>query len=168
MPNPDLQPWAPDPDTAPGTPPVSRSGGERGSSSFPGNTDFNADYSPVVPTAVVGGPNVGTAYHPSGVSVASRVVGGGRSAAGSAFTVALTASSNTPVHAVAVTLTATVSDATATGSVNFYDGATKLGSAALASGVATYNVAAGFTTGAHALKAQYDGVYSSVRTVTAT
>ena len=77
-------------------------------------------------------------------------------------TTVATASSTTPVHAVAVTLTATVTGqargGTPAGTVTFKDATSTLGTGALsASGVATYAVTGGFATGAHPITAVYAG-----------
>jgi sugar lactone lactonase YvrE len=72
--------------------------------------------------------------------------------------IALTSSSNPALLSNSITLTATVSSSVSTpgGSVNFYDGTTLLGSAALAQGVATYATAA-LTVGEHSVTAAYGG-----------
>ncbi|HET7216187.1 MAG TPA: Ig-like domain repeat protein, partial [Terriglobia bacterium] len=73
-------------------------------------------------------------------------------------TITLTSDAN-PAHlSESVTLTASVSSslATPTGSVNFYDGATLLGSGALASGAATYATSS-LVAGTHSITAQYAG-----------
>lgn len=81
--------------------------------------------------------------------------------AAGATTVVAAASSLAPVHAVSVTLTATVAgntDRTPTGTVQFKDGVTNVGGAiALVNGVATYVDAGGFTAGAHVITAVYSG-----------
>lgn len=64
MSNADPQPWAPDPDTAPGTRPGANGGvGERGTSAFEGSAQYNDDYTPVNPTHPARGPAVGTSYY---------------------------------------------------------------------------------------------------------
>ena len=71
-------------------------------------------------------------------------------------TTTLTSSSNPSTYGQAVTLTAAVSPAAATGRVTFYDGTTILGSASLASGQATLTtslIASGF----RSLTAHYSG-----------
>ena len=73
-----------------------------------------------------------------------------------ATTTVLTSSVNPAALNQNATLTATVTPATATGTVTFKDGTTTLGTGALSSGVAT--LAANFsTTGAHSLTAVYGG-----------
>ena len=71
-------------------------------------------------------------------------------------TLALTSSPRPSVVGQAVLLTATVSPAAATGSVEFRNGGTAIGTAALASGQATLTVP-GFTVGSHSLSAAYAG-----------
>jgi sugar lactone lactonase YvrE len=79
--------------------------------------------------------------------------------------IALDSSANPAPVSSSVTLSATVSSSvsTPTGSVDFYDGTTLLGSGTLASGVATY-VTASLTAGTHAITAIYagDSSFSSV------
>ena len=72
--------------------------------------------------------------------------------------VALTSSANTVLSSNSVTFTATVSSAvsTPTGSVNFYDGTTLLGSGTLAQGAATYATTS-LAVGAHTTTAAYAG-----------
>ncbi len=57
----------------------------------------------------------------------------------------------------AVNLSATVAPAAATGSVEFYDGSTLLGTSALTAGSASYSVAAGLSVGSHSITAKYLG-----------
>ncbi len=73
-------------------------------------------------------------------------------------TVGLAASSNPALRSDAVTFTATVSSGTGTptGSVDFYDGATLLGSGTLASGTASYATSS-LTVGTHAVTGAYGG-----------
>lgn len=71
-------------------------------------------------------------------------------------TTTLTANSATVAQGVSVTFTATVAPASATGSVTFLDGNTVLGTAALASGIATYSTAS-LITGSHTIAAAYAG-----------
>lgn len=168
MANPDVEPYAPDPATQPGTGPTNGSGGERGTSAFPGNVDYDhtGRRRPGAPSAP--GPAVGAAYVPGGVDpvTAGRAAPGAREDAGShaasgVTSLAVTASNDAPAANAAVTLTATASDtedATPTGTVTFKDGATTLGTGTFnGSGVATYNVAGGFAAGAHSITAAYGG-----------
>ena len=73
-------------------------------------------------------------------------------------TVTLASSAETVLLQNTVTFTATVSSSASTpsGSVNFYDGTTLLGSGTLAQGVATYATST-LTTGAHSVTAEYGG-----------
>jgi len=76
-------------------------------------------------------------------------------------TTALTASPNPSVYGQSVTFTATVSALTSglptpTGTVEFFDGSTELGTATLSSGVATFP-STSLTTGANSITAQYLG-----------
>ncbi len=88
-----------------------------------------------------------------------------RSLTGSAAptTIVLNASPASPAVGASVTLTATISpnplgNYVPSGSVEFFDGATALGTANLSSGVAVFTTAAGFvTTGVHSLTAVYSG-----------
>jgi hypothetical protein len=73
-------------------------------------------------------------------------------------TVALTSSANPALVSDSVTFTAAVSSGsgTPTGSVDFYDGTTLLGSRTLASGTATYATSS-LTVGTHSVTAAYGG-----------
>ena len=71
-------------------------------------------------------------------------------------TTALGSSANPSFYGNSVTFTATVSPSTATGTVQFLDGATVLGTAAVAGGSAVLAVSA-LTTGAHSITAVYSG-----------
>ena len=71
-------------------------------------------------------------------------------------TVALTTSGSPSIYAQAVTFSAAVSPATATGTVQFLDGATLLGSATLTAGSAQFAIST-LTGGAHAITAAYNG-----------
>jgi hypothetical protein len=68
----------------------------------------------------------------------------------------LASSPNPSTFGESVTLTATVSPSTATGTVTFYKGATVLGMSALAGGTATFATAA-LSVGGHSLTASYGG-----------
>ncbi|MGD0796992.1 MAG: Ig-like domain repeat protein [Acidobacteriaceae bacterium] len=72
-------------------------------------------------------------------------------------TTALTASNTTPTAGTNITLTATLSPTTATGTVTFYDGATNVGTGTLSGGIATVGITA-ITGGAHSYTASYPGV----------
>ncbi|GAA3894409.1 hypothetical protein GCM10022381_40080 [Leifsonia kafniensis] len=67
----------------------------------------------------------------------------------------LAVSPSLPAIKKSTTLTATVSGASRDGSVTFTDGDTVLGTAATVDGIATLEVTAGFTAGAHALSATF-------------
>ena len=69
--------------------------------------------------------------------------------------VALTASPSPTTCQTPVTLSATVNPSTATGTVEFFDGATSLGSSSIITGVAT--IVTGFNVGSHSLHANYGG-----------
>lgn len=73
-----------------------------------------------------------------------------------ATTITLTSSANPSIYGQNVTLTATVSPSTATGSVTFKDGSTTLGTSNLAGGTATLATKT-LTAGAHSLTAVYSG-----------
>ena len=75
---------------------------------------------------------------------------------GTATTTALTSSNTSPAPGTSITLTATVASSSAAGTVTFLDGNTVLGSANLASGVATYNVTS-ITQSNHIYTAAYGG-----------
>lgn len=78
-----------------------------------------------------------------------------------AITAVLASSLNPSTYNAAVTLTLTLGNSTATGTVRFYDGANLLGSATVASGVATLSTST-FAVGSHTLTANYlgDGNFS--------
>jgi hypothetical protein len=69
---------------------------------------------------------------------------------------ALATSPNPSTYGQTVSLTATVSPASATGTVTFLTGSTALGSATLADGIATFSYS-NFVAGAHSLSAEYRG-----------
>jgi len=74
-----------------------------------------------------------------------------------ATTTTVTVPATAPAENAAFSLTAAVAPAAATGNVEFFDGATSLGTAALASGSATLSIAAGLPGGSHSLTAHYAG-----------
>ncbi len=74
-----------------------------------------------------------------------------------ATTTAITSFPSTVQENTAFDLTATVSQATATGSVEFFNGATSLGTATVVGGAATLNVAAGVPAGSASVTAVYSG-----------
>ena len=71
-------------------------------------------------------------------------------------TTTVAASPTSVVEGASVTLTATVSPSTATGTVTFYNGTAKLGTGALSSGTATYS-ATFSTSGSQSITASYGG-----------
>lgn len=74
----------------------------------------------------------------------------------SASTTGLASSANPSVFGQPVTLTTTVTPATATGTVTFLDGATNIGTKTLSGGVATL-IISNFAFGGHSLTASYGG-----------
>lgn len=72
-------------------------------------------------------------------------------------TTTITSFPSTVQENTAFDLTATVSEATATGDVEFFNGSTSLGTAALSGGTATLNVAAGLPAGSASVTAVYEG-----------
>lgn len=165
---PDQQPWTPDPDVAPGTPPVGGAGGERGTSAFDGNANWNADYTAKtdLPTT---GPAKGTWYYaaenPAEVGSAAAAGEFKRSSAGSHAkltpTGVLTADDTTPAADAPVVFTAALdstADYAVTGTVTFKEGATTLGTATVnGSEDAVYTHSAGFAAGTHVVTAVYGG-----------
>ena len=77
-------------------------------------------------------------------------------AAAGATTTTLTSSQNPSTLGQSVTFTATVSGTTPTGTVQFFDGASSLGSATASGGIATLTTSA-LTQGTHAITANYGG-----------
>jgi hypothetical protein len=77
-------------------------------------------------------------------------------ALGPPTTTTLESSPNPSSYAESVTLTASVSPATATGGVTFYDGSTALGTSPIASGVASISLTT-LAVGTHSLTAVYGG-----------
>lgn len=73
-----------------------------------------------------------------------------------ATTTTLTSSPNPSAFGASVKFTATVSPATATGTVQFFDGTTSLGSAAVSGGTASLSTSA-LAAGAHSITASYSG-----------
>jgi hypothetical protein len=71
-------------------------------------------------------------------------------------TTQLTSSANPATYGERITLTATVSPATATGTVNFMHGTTSFGTATLSDGVAMFSTAS-LAVGSHSLTAVYSG-----------
>jgi hypothetical protein len=77
-------------------------------------------------------------------------------------TVALASGTNPSVYGSSVTLTATVTPATATGTVTFTDGSATLGTGTVSGGIATYSTSA-LAAGSHSITTSYggDGNYNS-------
>ena len=71
-------------------------------------------------------------------------------------TTSLVSSANPSAFAQNITLTATVLQATATGTITFVDGTTPLGTATVANGAASFSTA-GLATGSHSITAVYGG-----------
>ena len=95
----------------------------------------------------------GDSNYKPGVSVATTLT-----AAQGTPTVTIAASPNPALYGSSVTLTTTVAGTglTPTGTMNFYDGASRLGTRTLSSGVAT-NSTGGFAPGSHSLTVRYAG-----------
>lgn len=167
--NPDQQPWAPDADVAPGTPPVNGTGGERGTSAFDGSTLFDYHGAPIG-TNPGYGPRLGKDYAvANGTDTITTITRGitanqyERAGTHAAVTptVTLTSSNNSPAANASVTLTATLTGTQSwpkSGTVSFKEGATVLGTGTVnSSGVATFVKSSGFAAGAHTLTAVFGG-----------
>jgi hypothetical protein len=118
---------------------------------------LSADTATIVASGLAGGTH----------ALSARYVGSGDHAASASDTLAhvvtgaltvttLQVSPDSSVHLASISLTATVTPAAATGTVEFFDGATSLGSAALTGGSAPLSVS-DLTVGGHALWAAYGG-----------
>ena len=105
--------------------------------------DLNHDGKPDIIVANYGSGTIGVLLNNAGVAQTAT---------------ALTSSLNPSVSGQSVTFTAQVtsSSCTPTGTVNFYDGATLLGSATLASGSASFSTSL-LTAGSHSITATYQG-----------
>ena len=79
-----------------------------------------------------------------------------QSVAATATVIALTSSANPASSGQSLTLTASISPATATGTVQFLDGATPLGAATISGGSAALSLAT-LSVGAHSITAVYSG-----------
>ncbi|HXB75695.1 MAG TPA: Ig-like domain repeat protein [Candidatus Acidoferrales bacterium] len=99
-------------------------------------------------------------YSTSTSAAVSQVVKG-------ATTVAVQATPSPSAYGQTVQLTAVVSPSTATGTVQFLDGGTALGSVTVSAGAATLSVPA-FAVGTHAITASYSGDGSYVNSTSAT
>ena len=73
-----------------------------------------------------------------------------------ATTIILSASTSSPAPGSQVVLTALIAPRVATGNIQFFDGATSLGTVAISAGTASL-VVPGFTAGAHSIRAVYYG-----------
>lgn len=173
MSNSDVQPWTPDPATAPGKPPIAGvQTGERGTSAFPGNTayDQNGQY---IDGGTAPGPARGLTYYQNEAPEAITSGAGStyqRESAGShvldaAMTNVAGASNLAPAANASVdltcTLTATAGDYPITGTVTFKDGATTLHTSTITDttspSLTTWTDSAGFAAGAHSITAVYSG-----------
>jgi len=85
-----------------------------------------------------------------------------------ATTTTLTASASTIVSGASVTFTATVTGASPTGTVTFYNGASSLGTGTLSGGVATLTTKAVVTIGANSITAVYAGDANNAGSTTTT
>ena len=149
MTNPDQHPWAPDPERLIGTKPsntrMGGTGGERGSSSFDGNTLYRAD------GTLKSEAQKPEAFRPSSAGTRAKTTP----------TNVLTLSVATVAAAGAVTLTATLAsllDYPVAGLVTFLDGATTLGTGTLNAGeVATFTKTGAWTVGTRNITAAYPG-----------
>jgi hypothetical protein len=81
-------------------------------------------------------------------------------------TTALASSLNPATYGTSVKFTATVSPSTATGAVQFFDGATALGSATLSGGTASLSTS-GLSAGSHSITANYVGDTNYLSSVSA-
>lgn len=164
MANSDQQPWQPDPAKGAGE------SGERGTAAFDGNAAWDYQGRPIG-TNPAAGPRLGKDYAvANGTDTVTTVAARGITAAiveraGTHAAVTsvctLTASTTAPAANAAVLFTGTITSAQTwpfSGTVTFKEGAATLGTGTVnASGVATYNHAAGFATGAHSITAEYGG-----------
>ena len=117
----------------------------------------------------VGSPTVAASYvnADGNFNDSSTTLAGGQIVTTADTTVSVGSSAPTSVFGQSVTLTASVAAVTSglptpTGAVEFFDGATELGTASLNGGSATYYSTAGLAVGSHAITAQYlgDGNFS--------
>ena len=114
-----------------------------------GVATFNVSYLPAG-TWAMSAQYLGNSYYATSTSAAvSQVVG-------TASVTSLTAAPNPSVYGGSVTLTAAVSPSAATGSVQFFNGATLLGSATLSSGQGQLSITT-LPVGANSLTAVYSG-----------
>jgi hypothetical protein len=97
-----------------------------------------------------------TVTNPDGQSATGAAILTVTSSAPTATATALSSNLNPAVFGSVITFTATVSPATATGTITFMDGASTLGTASLASGSATFSTAS-LAPGSHSITAVYGG-----------
>jgi large repetitive protein len=109
-----------------------------------------------VSTLSVGAHSISAVYSGDGGDASSTSAVFALTVSKASTSVALGASPNPSTFGSSVTMMATVSPASATGSVQFLDGSTLLGTAAVAGGTASIGVAA-LSAGTHSLSAQYSG-----------
>jgi len=109
-----------------------------------------------VPGLAVGTHTVTAAYSGDANSAGSTSAAIGVTVNKAAASAAVASSLNPSVAGQAVTFTATVAPATATGTVQFLDGATAIGTAALSGGTAALSTSA-LASGSHSITAVYSG-----------
>lgn len=170
--NNNVQPWAPDTDALPGKPPIAGvQTGERGTSTFPGNTSYDAN-GQYIPGGTAPGPALGLSYYQNEAPEAI-VSGFGstavRESAGShsldTVTNVVGASTLTPSANASIDFTATVTAVGATypitGTIAFKDGATTLHTSTITDtsspSLTTWTDASGLAAGAHTITAVYSG-----------
>src|SRR5581483_11696671 len=143
-----------------------------GSTTVPGTFAYTATpqggSATTVTTATVlspGGYTLSVSFTPDSVSYTSATGSVSLTVNRASPSIALNSSANPALVSNSITLTATVSSSVSapTGSVDFYDGTTHLGSGTLASGAATY-ATSNLTSGTHSITAVYagDSNFSSV------
>jgi hypothetical protein len=107
-------------------------------------------------TGVAAGNYDFTVTNPDGQNATGTAILTVTSSAPTATTTTLSSNLNPAVFGSVITFTATVSPATATGTITFMDGASTLGTASLASGSATFSTAS-LAAGSHSITAVYGG-----------
>src|SRR5581483_4551561 len=136
-----------------------------GSTTVPGTFAYTATpqggSATTVTTATVlspGGYTLSVSFTPDSVSYTSATGSVSLTVNRASPSIALNSSANPALVSNSITLTATVSSSVSapTGSVDFYDGTTHLGSGTLASGAATY-ATSNLTSGTHSITAVYAG-----------
>src|SRR5271166_3250227 len=109
-----------------------------------------------ITTLPAGSDSIKAVYNGNGIYSGSTAPVVTQTVTGSATTTTLTATPNPSIVGGSVTFVATVAPATATGTVQFLDGATVLGTGTLASGTASFSTLA-LTQGWHYITAVYSG-----------